>query len=78
MRVDSTFSLRPSSTAPDFALPNASGKIVTLDEARGSLGTIVFFACNHCPYVIHLASELGPFALTRMISPLIHKMALNS
>ena len=77
MRVDSTFSLRPSSTAPDFALPNASGKIVTLDEARGSLGTIVFFACNHCPYVIHLASELGEFA-DRAAALRVETICINS
>lgn len=77
MRVDSTFTLRPGTIAPDFALPNANGKIVTLNEARGSLGTIVVFACNHCPYVIHLARELGDFA-DRAAALRVETICINS
>lgn len=77
MRADSTFTLRPSTIAPDFALPNADGKIVSLKEARGSLGTIVLFACNHCPYVVHLAHELGEFA-DRAAALRVETICINS
>lgn len=30
-------------------------------EAKGVNGTLVFFACNHCPYVVMLAEILGVF-----------------
>ncbi len=61
--VRSTFHLTPGQPAPHFALPDASGRIHTLDELReGAAGIIVVFACNHCPFVIHLAAALGKFA----------------
>jgi len=37
--------------AIDFALPDADGKIWTLDACRGEKGLLVMFICNHCPYV---------------------------
>jgi peroxiredoxin len=61
--VRSTFQLAPGQTAPDFALPDASGHIHSLGELRdGAVGIIVVFVCNHCPYVIHLATALGALA----------------
>ena len=37
--------------APGFSLPGVDGKIHTLENLRGSKGTLVVFICNHCPYV---------------------------
>jgi peroxiredoxin len=37
--------------APDFALPDPSGRIWRLADCRGERGTLVMFICNHCPYV---------------------------
>jgi len=37
--------------APDFALPDPSGRVWTLQQCRGDKGTLVMFICNHCPYV---------------------------
>jgi peroxiredoxin len=45
--------------APDFALPNVDGRIVTLADAAGPAGTIVMFICNHCPFVKHVADQLA-------------------
>jgi peroxiredoxin len=60
--VFSTFQLRPGDTAPDFSLPDHAGKTVTRDQVSGHAGLLVVFACNHCPYVIHLADALGDLA----------------
>ncbi|MFD1880989.1 thioredoxin family protein [Paracoccus pacificus] len=38
--------------APDFTLPDPSGRRWSLDDLRGARGTLVMFICNHCPYVL--------------------------
>jgi peroxiredoxin len=48
--------------APDFALPDPAGTIVSRDGAAGRRGLLVVFACNHCPYVKHVAEPLGRLA----------------
>jgi peroxiredoxin len=60
--VPSTFMLKPGDEAPEFALPDPAGAEHPLADLAGSDGTLVVFACNHCPYVIHLADALGSFA----------------
>jgi len=60
--VNSTRSLALGATAPDFCLPDASGREHWLSEVRGAAGLVVAFACNHCPFVVHLADVLGEFA----------------
>lgn len=57
--VNSTFELRFRDYAPPFDLPDARGKKHSLRDVAGEEGTVVVFACNHCPFVIHLAKELG-------------------
>ena len=45
--------------APDFNLPDTiSGKMVSLNELKSDLATVVMFICNHCPYVIHVNEEI--------------------
>lgn len=59
----STFILSVGSEAPAFQLPDPkTGELVSFDEVRGERGTLVVFACNHCPYVVHLDKELGELA----------------
>ncbi len=48
--------------APEFELPDAAGRTLTLDDVRGPRGLIVMFVCNHCPFVVHLAPALAAFA----------------
>ncbi|MBI2345590.1 MAG: thioredoxin family protein [Deltaproteobacteria bacterium] len=38
-------------TAPDFTLPATDGKEYSFARHKGAKGTVVVFACNHCPYV---------------------------
>ena len=61
--VQSTFLLQPGDAAPEFALSEAgTGEVRSLAAVAGAAGTLVVFACNHCPYVVHVADELGRLA----------------
>ena len=75
--VRSTFRLNHGDPAPDFSLPDAAGKHVTLQDAAGPAGLLVVFVCNHCPYVIHLADALGRLA-GEMKKQGVHTVAINS
>ncbi|TXD48014.1 thioredoxin family protein [Polaribacter sp. IC073] len=45
--------------APDFRLINTVNNTnLSLSEAKGEKGTVIMFICNHCPFVIHVNSEL--------------------
>ncbi len=49
--------------APDFRLPNTvSGKDISLADVRGKRATVLFFICNHCPFVKHVNPELVKLA----------------
>jgi peroxiredoxin len=45
--------------APDFALPDLSGRTVRRDDFAAAPGLLVAFLCNHCPYVRHVEAQLG-------------------
>lgn len=61
--VRSTFQLRPGEAAPDFVLGDASGETHGLHAiATGASALVIVFACNHCPFVVHLADALGQLA----------------
>jgi len=49
-------------TPPDFTLPDAAGKLHRLQEISKSRPTVVLFACNHCPYVVHIRDAFGKLA----------------
>lgn len=75
--VLSTFQMKFGDLAPDFALPDADGNTITLAQAQGENGLLVVFACNHCPFVVHLADLLGEYA--REIAVLgVNTVAINS
>ena len=46
------FTLQIGTQAPAFSLPATDGKTYTLEDFGGSKVLVVFFTCNHCPYVI--------------------------
>jgi peroxiredoxin len=48
--------------APSFALPDTSGRIVTLSDFDVQPVLLVAFICNHCPFVKHIAPELTRLA----------------
>lgn len=45
------FTLQIGEHAPDFALPATDGKSYRLEDFSESRVLVVFFTCNHCPYV---------------------------
>lgn len=45
--------------APQFALPDTDGEVVSIDDFSGAPALLVMFICNHCPYVKHVRSELA-------------------
>ncbi len=44
--------------AMDFSLPGVDGRDWSLQQCRGSRGTLVMFICNHCPYVIAVIDRI--------------------
>jgi peroxiredoxin len=46
-------------TAPDFALPDSSGTVVSRDDFSQEQALLVMFICNHCPFVKHVADEIA-------------------
>lgn len=75
--VHSTFRLKTGDPVPDFSLPDAYGRVITRATVTGGNGLLVVFACNHCPYVIHLADALGEFAREINLSG-VGTVAINS
>jgi len=49
-------------TAPDFCLPDVSGKLVSRDDFKSTSALLVMFACNHCPFVKHIQAGLVQLA----------------
>jgi peroxiredoxin len=46
------FTLEIGAKAPDFNLPATDGKTYSLKSFKDSKYLVIFFTCNHCPYVI--------------------------
>lgn len=45
------FTLQLGDIAPDFDLPATDGKCYSLSDFKDADVLVVFFTCNHCPYV---------------------------
>ena len=54
--------LQLGTLAPEFRLPDTSGKIVSLADFQDAPALLVIFMCNHCPYVKHIRHELSELA----------------
>ena len=44
--------------AEDFKLKSTNNEFITLNDVKGSNGTLVMFICNHCPYVKAIIKDL--------------------
>ena len=47
--------------APEFALPDTSGSLVSLSDFSDAPALVVAFICNHCPFVVHIREALSEF-----------------
>lgn len=45
------YTLETGDTAPEFSLPATDGRTYTLRHFKDASFLVVFFTCNHCPYV---------------------------
>ena len=46
------FTLEIGQKAPDFTLPATDGNMYSLSDFDNAEVLVIFFTCNHCPYVI--------------------------
>jgi peroxiredoxin len=46
------YTLQLGDKAPDFSLPATDGRTYKLTDFNDSNVLVIFFTCNHCPYVI--------------------------
>ena len=75
-RVNSTM-LDLGTPAPPFDLPDAAGMHHSLNDTAGAPALVVMFICNHCPFVIHLARELG-IVTQRMMAKGVAVVGINA
>ena len=47
-----SFTLEIGEKAPDFSLPATDGKTYSLGDFDDSENLVIFFTCNHCPFVV--------------------------
>jgi peroxiredoxin len=52
MNMAYTFTLSLGDEAPDFSLPATDGQTYALKDLSDAKTLVIFFTCNHCPYVI--------------------------
>ena len=72
-----SFTLEIGAKAPDFSLPATDGKNYQLSDFKGAKALVVFFTCNHCPYVI--GSDEITRATVEKFSPLgVQFVGINS
>ena len=50
--TDMAYTLQLGAKAPDFNLPATDGKNYSLADFTGAEVLVIFFTCNHCPYVL--------------------------
>ena len=59
MALTPSNSFEKGAKAPDFNLiDTVSENSISLNDIKGENGTVIFFICNHCPFVIHVNEEL--------------------
>jgi len=47
-----SFTLAIGAKAPDFSLPATDGKTYKLSDFKDAKTLVIFFTCNHCPFVL--------------------------
>ena len=71
------FTLEIGSKAIDFKLPATDGNTYSLDSFKDSKYLVIFFTCNHCPYVIG-SDEITRATADRFKSKGVEFVAINA
>lgn len=70
------FTLEIGATAPDFRLPATDGHSYALSDFKEEF-LVIFFTCNHCPYVIG-SDEVTRASALRFASKGVRFIGINS
>lgn len=73
----SQFTLPLGAEALPFSLPATDGKTYSLDDFAPAKVLVIFFTCNHCPYVIH-SDESTRATADRFADKGVQFVAINS
>jgi peroxiredoxin len=65
------------STPPDFKLPATDGKTYSLDHFKDAKVLVLFFTCNHCPFVVG-SDEVTRATAQRFAPQGVRFVAINS
>jgi len=71
------FTLSPGSKAPDFSLRATDGSTYSLNDFHDAKVLVIFFTCNHCPYVTG-SDEVTRQTAERFISQGVKFVGINS
>ena len=72
-----SFTLQIGDRAPEFQLPATDGKTYTLEDFATDPVLVIFFTCNHCPYVT--GSDEATRVTVETFAPLgVRFVAINS
>lgn len=72
-----SFTLEIGEPAPNFNLPATDGKTYSLSNFSKSKYLVVFFTCNHCPYVIN-SDEITRKTVEKYKSKGVEFVGINS
>jgi peroxiredoxin len=72
-----SFTISIGSSAPDFNLPATDGKTYALKDFSDAKTLVVFFSCNHCPFVTG-SDEVTRATAEKFASQGVRFVAINS
>jgi peroxiredoxin len=71
------YTLQIGEQAPDFDLKATDGKFYKLDDFSESRILVIFFTCNHCPYVLG-SDEVTRLTANRFLNQGVRFVGINS
>src|SRR5213075_471394 len=71
------FTLELGKRAPDFYLPATDGKSYRLADFDDAQSLVIFFTCNHCPYVLG-SDEVTTKSAEKFVSRGVKFIGINS
>jgi len=71
------FTLQLGSQAPDFKLPATNGRTYSLTDFQQAKALVIFFTCNHCPFVVG-SDEMTRQTADRFAPQGVRFVAINS